>query len=145
MLVDSKKNLLEVEPIIILGADETGSNLPPATIYAAVVAELNEKNVTLFKEGNTLFIVHHKGPREGFFRAINADTARNYLENSYAFIQAAHKYGYDILHSHFENPTVLNIFKAIARNPPFPGMGYSVKEEDGGLSVTLQLGEPREV
>jgi len=144
MLVDSKKNLLEVEPIIILGADETGSNLPPATIYAAVVAELNEKNVTLFKEGNTLFIVHHKGPREGFFRAINADTARNYLENSYTFIQAAQKYGYDVLHSHFENPTVLNIFKAISRNPPFPGMGYTAKEEKGGISVTLKLGEPRE-
>jgi hypothetical protein len=144
MLVDSKKNLLEVEPIIILGADETGSNLPPATIYAAIVAELNEKNVTLFKEGNTLFIVHHKGPREGFFRAINADTARNYLENSYTFIQAAHKYGYDVLHSHFENPTVLNIFKAISRNPPFPGMGYTAKEEKGGISVTLKLGEPRE-
>lgn len=144
MLVDSKKNQLEVEPIIILGADETGSDLPPAKIYAAIVAELNEKNVTLFQEGNTLFIVHHVGPREGFFRAINADTARNYLENSYIFIQTARKYGYDVLHSHFENPTVLNIFKAISRNPPFPGMGYSVKEEKDGISVTLQLGEPRE-
>jgi hypothetical protein len=145
MLVDSKERELEVEPIIILGADELGSNMPPATIYAAVIAELNEKNVTLFKEGNTLFIVHHIGPREGFFRAINADTARNYLENSYTFIQVAQKYGYDVLHSHFENPTVLNIFKAISRNPPFPGMGYSVKKEKGGFAVTLQLGEPREV
>jgi hypothetical protein len=144
MLVDSKKRELEVEPIIILGADEVSSDLPPAKIYAAVVAELNEKNVTLFKEGNTLFIVHHIGPREGFFRAINADIAKNYLENSYTFIQVAQKYGYDVLHSHFENPTVLNIFKAIARNPPFPGMGYSVKKEKGGFSVTLKLGEPRE-
>lgn len=145
MLVDSKERELEVEPIIILGADELGSNMPPATIYAAVIAELNEKNVTLFKEGNTLFIVHHIGPREGFFRAINADIAKNYLENSYTFIQVAQKYGYDVLYSHFENPTVLNIFKAISRNPPFPGMGYSVKKEKGGFAVTLQLGEPREV
>ena len=60
MLVDSKERLLEVEPIIILGADETGSDLPPAKIYAAVVAELNEPNVTLFKEGNTLFIVQSR-------------------------------------------------------------------------------------
>ena len=74
-----------------------------------------------------------------------AQTCRLQLSMLLSFIQAARKYGYDILHSHFENPTVLNIFKAIARNPPFPGMGYSVKEEDGGLAVTLQLGEPREV
>lgn len=145
MLVDSKKTQLGVEPIIILGADETGENLPPATIYAAVLAEINQKNATLFQEGNTLFIVHHVAPREGLFRAINADIAKNYLENSYTFIQVAHKYGYDILHTEFENPTVLNIFKAIARNPPFPGMGYSVKKEDDGFFVTLKLGEPREV
>jgi hypothetical protein len=143
MLVDSKQRQLGVEPIIILGSEETGTDMPPATIYAAVVTEINQPGVTLFQEGNTLFIVHHLGPRKGSFRAINADTARNYLENSYLFIQTAYKFGYDILHSSFSNPTILNIYKAISRNPPMPDMKYSVDKSGDEIEVTLHLGKPR--
>jgi hypothetical protein len=145
MLVDSKKKELDIEPIIVLAAAETKSDLPVEKVWAAILNELNMKDVTLFREGNTLFIVHHVEPRKGFFRALNADTARNYLENSYLFIQAAQKYGYDVLYSQFDNPTVLNIFKAISRNPPFPGMGYEVQKEDDDFFVTLRLGKPREI
>jgi hypothetical protein len=145
MLVDSKKKELDIEPIIVLAAAETKSDLPVEKVWAAILNELNMENVTLFREGNTLFIVHHVEPRKGFFRALNADTARNYLENSYLFIQAAQKYGYDVLYSQFDNPTVLNIFKAISRNPPFPGMGYEVQKEDDDFFVTLRLGKPREI
>jgi hypothetical protein len=145
MLVDSKKKELDIEPIIVLAAAETKSDLPVEKVWAAILNELNMENVTLFREGNTLFIVHHIEPRKGFFRALNADTARNYLENSYLFIQAAQKYGYDVLYSQFDNPTVLNIFKAISRNPPFPGMGYEVQKEDDDFFVTLRLGKPREI
>jgi hypothetical protein len=49
------------------------------------------------------------------------------------------------LYSQFDNPTVLNIFKAISRNPPFPGMGYEVQKEDDDFFVTLRLGKPREI
>jgi hypothetical protein len=143
MLVDSKEKKLDVEPIIVMAAGETNASEPAANVWAAIVSELNQKGVTLFQEGNTLFIVHHLGPREGSFRALNADVARNYLENSYLFIQAAHRFGYDILHSEFENPTILNIFKAISRNPPMPGMGYTVQETKNGYKVTLHLGHSR--
>jgi hypothetical protein len=143
MLVDSKKKELDIEPIIVLAAAETKSDLPVEKVWAAILNELNMENVTLFREGNTLFIVHHVEPRKGFFRALNADTARNYLENSYLFIQAAQKYGYDVLYSQFDNPTVLNIFKAISRNPPFPGMGYEVQKDGDDFFVTLRLGKPR--
>lgn len=145
MLVDSKKQLLDVEPIIILSAAETKEDLAPDQVWAAVLQELNMENTTLFREGNTLFIVHHVEPRKGFFRALNADVARNYLENSYLFIQAAQKYGYDVLYTQFENPTVLNIFKAISRNPPFPDMGYEVQKDGDSYFVTLRLGQPREI
>jgi hypothetical protein len=145
MLVDSKKKELDIEPIIVLAAAETKSDLPVEKVWAAILNELNMENVTLFREGNTLFIVHHVEPRKGFFRALNADTARNYLENSYLFIQAAQKYGYDVLYSQFDNPTVLNIFKAISRNPPFPGMGYEVQKDGDDFFVTLRLGKPREI
>ena len=145
MLVDSKKKELDVEPIIVLAAAETKEDLPVEKVWAGILAELNMENVTLFREGNTLFIVHHVEPRKGFFRALNADIAKNYLENSYLFIQAAHKYGYDVLYTQFSNPTVLNIFKAISRNPPMPEMEYEVQKADDEFFVTLYLGSPREI
>lgn len=143
MLVDSKQKQLGVEPIIVISAQETKAKEPVMSVWAAVLAELNQPGVTLFQEGNTLFIVWHLGPREGMFRALNADVARNYLENSYLFMQAAYKFGYDVLHSEFEEPTILNIFKAISRNPPLPNMGYEVQKTDDGFMVTLRLGKPR--
>lgn len=143
MLVDSKKKQLGVEPIIVIAAEETKAKQPVMTVWAAVLTELNQPNTTLFQEGNTLFIIHHVAPRHGFFRAINADTARNYLENSYLFIQAAHKYGYDVLYTIFEEKTLLNIFKAIFRNPPMPNMGYKVEKMGKEFVVTLNLGKSR--
>lgn len=143
MLVDSKQKKLEVEPILVMAADETDEKADAASTWAAIIHEINQKDVLLFQEGNTLFIVHHLGPREGSFRALNADIARNYLENSYLFIQSAYKVGYDVLYSEFTNPTILNIFKAISRNPPFPNMGYEVKKQKDGFIVTLRLGTPR--
>lgn len=145
MLVDSKKKELGIEPIIVLAAAETKEDIPVINAWAAAVAEMNMKNTTLFREGNTLFIVHHVEPRVGYFRAWNADVARNYLENAYLFFQAAHKYGYDVLYTNFSDPTLLNIFKAIFRNPPLPDMDYEVTKEGDEIFVTLKLGKPREV
>lgn len=144
MLVDSKKRQLGVEPIIVIAAQETKAKEPLATIYAAILAEMNMEGSVIFQEGNTLFIIHHLGSREGMFRALNADTAQNYLQNSFVFVEAAHRMGYDVLYTDFDDPRILNIFKMIERNPPMPDMSYEAEKEDEGYSVTLYLGAPRE-
>jgi hypothetical protein len=117
MLVDSKKKQLSQEAILMIAAQETKSPHPASTIYAAMVKEMNMPGTSIVREGNTLFVIHNAEGRVGVFRALNADTARNYLESSYAFIQGAYKMGFDTLVSEFEDPTIMNIFKAISRNP----------------------------
>jgi hypothetical protein len=78
------------------------------------------------------------------FRALNADTPANYLQNSLEFIKAAGLAGFSILVSQFKDPALLQLFKYISRKPPFPGMGYSVqKMRDGGYQVTVNLGTPK--
>jgi hypothetical protein len=143
MLVDSKKKELSMEAIMMIAAQETKTPYPASTVYAAMVKEMNLPGTSIFREGNTLFIIHNAEGRTGVFRALNADTARNYLENSYTFIQAAYKMGFDTLASEFEDPTIMNIFKAISRNPPQEGMGYRAEKTKRGFRVTVKLGPKR--
>lgn len=144
MLVDSKKKQLGEQAILLIAAEETKSKYSAAQVYAAIVKEMNLRGTTVYKAGNTLFIMHHAKGRIGTFRALNADTARNYLENSYEFIQAAYKMGFDTLMTEFEDPTIINIFKAISRNPPQEQMGYRAERTKGGYRVTVKLGPKRE-
>jgi hypothetical protein len=143
MLVDSKKKQLGEQAIMMIAAQETKSPHPASTVYAAMVKEMNLPGTSTVREGNTLFVIHNAGGRVGMFRALNADTARNYLESSYAFIQAAYKMGFDTLVSDFEDPTIMNIFKAISRNPPQEGMGYKAERTASGFRVTVKLGPKR--
>jgi hypothetical protein len=143
MLVDSKEKKLGQEAIVMIAAQETKSQHPASTVYAALVKEMNLPGTSILREGNTLFVIHNAEGRVGVFRALNADTARNYLESSYAFIQAAYKMGFDTLVSDFEDPTIMNIFKAIGRNPPQEGMGYKAVRTENGFRVTVKLGPKR--
>jgi hypothetical protein len=143
MLVDSKKKMLSEEAILMIAAQETKSPHPASTVFAAMVKEMNMPGTSVIRDGNTIFVVHVGEGRVGFFRALNADTARNYLQSSYAFIQGAYKMGFDTLVSEFEDPTIMNIFKAISRNPPQEGMGYKAERTKRGFRVTVKLGPKR--
>ena len=143
MLVDSKKKQLGEQAIMMIAAQETKSPHPASAVYAAMVKEMNIPGTSTVREGNTIFIIHNAEGRVGVFRALNADTARNYLESSYAFIQGAYKMGFDVLVSEFEDPTIMNIFKAISRNPPQEGMGYRAERTGNGFRVTVKLGPKR--
>lgn len=144
MLVNSKEKQLGEQAILMIAAEETKSKYSAAQVYAALVAEMNLRGTTTYRAGNTIFMMHHAKGRVGTFRALNADTARNYLENSYEFIQAAYKMGFDTLVTEFEDPTIINIFKAISRRPPQEGMGYRAEKMEHGYRVTLKLGPQRE-
>jgi hypothetical protein len=143
MLVDSKQKKLSEQAILMIAAQETKSPHPASSVYAAIVKEMNIPGATTVREGNTIFVIHVADGRVGIFRALNADTARNYLESSYAFIQAAYKMGFDVLVSDFQDPTIMNIFKAISRNPPQEGMGYRAEKTNNGFRVTVKLGPKR--
>jgi hypothetical protein len=143
MLTDSKKKELSSEAVLMIAAQQTKSKYSAEQVYAALVKEMNMEGTSVYREGNTVFLMHHAKGRVGTFRALNADTARNYLDNSYTFIQDAYKMGFDILVSDFEDPTIMNIFKGISRNPPQEGMGYRAERTKTGFRVTVKLGPTR--
>jgi hypothetical protein len=143
MLTDSKKKKLSSDAVLMIAAQQTKSPYSPEQVYAALVKEMNMEGTSTYREGNTVFLMHHAKGRIGTFRALNADTARNYLDNSYTFIKDAYDMGFDILVSDFQDPTIMNLFKGISRNPPREGMGYRAERTKDGFRVTVKLGPAR--
>lgn len=145
MAIDSKQQMLTVKEIIENAAKESGVNRPLEEIIHMLTIELTMPQIWKCREGNTLYIVHKTAhPGVGYFRALNGDIAKNYVENGRKFVDAAYKVGFDVLVTQFQDPTILNVFKIISRDPVREGMGYSAqKTNDGGIQVTLQLGTPR--
>ena len=100
-----------------------------------------------YRYGNTVYVVHGspKNPSKGTFRALNADTAPNFMASGFAFVVDAYKNGYDTLVTQFRDQSLLNIFRNVAKNPPNPGMGYNVQMlANGEYQVALQLGQKRQ-
>jgi hypothetical protein len=144
MVVDSNEQQLSSKEIVEIATVETKTPFPPEQVYSSVLAEINQPNTRTYWFGNTIFPVIDAGNGYGFFRGLNADTADNYVNNSIEFVQKAYEDGFDILVTEFYDPTVLNIFRTIAKNPPNEDMGYSVSQGDDVYQVTLQLGARRQ-
>lgn len=143
LMVDSKIEELSPEEIIDIAARETESPYSPEQVRASVLAEAHGSGAIIMRQGNTLFIVHPspKNPGVAVFRALNADTGSNYVKNSTEFIKAIKMAGYEVLVTDFHDESILTIFRYISRNPPFPGMGYSVQRlSNGGFRATVKLG-----
>ena len=146
-MVDSKKEVLNVQQIIQIALENTDRNkkYPTQVAYLAILQELSQPNAEIKQIGNTLFEVLKGEGGKGYFKAFNADTAKNFLENSYQFCEWAYKeLGMWVLLTEFKDPTIMNIFKIIGKNPPWEGMGYQHFKMNSGLDrVVLFLGPER--
>lgn len=140
-MVDSQEQELSVDDIIGIAGMNTGADVDYQTLKAAITAELNMPNTLFLRQGNTLFIVHKAAPGVGWFRALNADTAPNYLQNSMEFIKACNKMGFKTLATNFDNPRIMRVVRYISENAPFEGMGYEAQRtKNGKFYVTVNTG-----
>jgi len=86
MIVDRNQQKLTDRDIALTAAQETGVNRPEADVMNMLTIEFALPNTWKMRNGNTIFVVHKsKEPGFGYFRALNADTAKNYLENCRVF------------------------------------------------------------
>jgi hypothetical protein len=144
-LIDSKHQELSQEEIIAIAAKETGGKYTAEQIKASLTVEAYEMNAVMIREGNTIFVVHPSPERKdvALFRAVNADTIQNYLQNSVKFAKAIGMAGFKYMVTEFEDKSLLNIFKYIGRAQPYQNMGYSIqKAKDRELyRVTVNVGD----
>lgn len=144
-MIDSNAQKLTGEQIVEIAAKNTKVDRPIKEVKEMLTIEFNMPNIWKMREGNTIFICH-KSERAGYgyFRALNADTARNFLQNSRVFADAAYKVGFDVLVTQFNDSNLLGLIKMIFRNPVREGMGYAAQKTDnGGFQVIFVLGPQR--
>jgi hypothetical protein len=156
MLVDSKKKMLDPQEILLEATRQIKSKkYSPDQVLAALITESKEKDTILMREGNTLFIVHNGKNRTALYRALNADTAQNFLNNGVEYAKAMYATGFDVMVTQFEDPTLLKIFPYMKKNRTLinkdkdgkPTMGYAVQESKGETKqyrVTTVLGPKRQ-
>jgi len=148
-MVDSRQQQLGTDEIVKIAAENTRSPYSFKQIYLMFVSELGFPNSKLYRFGNTLFVIHpsEQDSKFGIFRALNADIAENYIENSKQFTVKAMEDGFAALKVQFSDPAILKLFKMVARDEQAKGntnMGYAVgKTKDGGYSITLILDKQR--
>ena len=141
-MVDSKSEMLTPEDIIGIAGMNTGADVDYGQLVQMINAELQMPNTLFIRQGNTLFIMHKAAPGVGWFRALNADTARNFLQNSMEFIKACNRMGFQTVATNFTDPAILSVFRYISQNPPFDGMGYEAQRTaDGEFYVTVNTGK----
>lgn len=141
-MIDSKRQQLNSADIVTIALQNTQSKYPLDVAYPAVLSEMSQPNTKVKQIGNTLFVVHLGQDGTAFFKALNADTAENFLSSSKAFcIWAKKELHLETVVTEFEDRAIETLFKMISRNPPLPGMGYQVFHmKSGKTRIALSLG-----
>ena len=142
--VDSKQRELSQDEIIEIAARETGGEYTAEQVKASLGLEAYEMGALMFREGNTIFVLHQdkSNPVVGLFRALNADTVKNYINNCVQFTKAVGMMGFKYLVTQFNDPALIKITEQVYKREPFKNMEYSInKTVDGGYRVTVDLGD----
>jgi hypothetical protein len=123
-VIDSKMQMLDEDEIIGIAAQETNSPYSPEQIKAAILTEVNQLDALIIREGNTFFIVDPtNNPKVAQIRALNADTARNFIENGIKVAKALSEKGMTTLYTDFEDDSVIQILRAIGAGMGETGFG----------------------
>lgn len=141
--VDSNKQTLNLADIVTYGIENAKSGVPIQQALPAIIQELNGPNCITKQIGNTLFIVHPDKEGKGYFRALNADTAQNYIKNSGKFlVWAKEKLRMKFLVTQFKGQGIEMITKYFTKNPPIPGMQHVMFNMSNGETRLVLLLEP---
>lgn len=143
MFVDSKQEKLNASQIVMVWLRNNPKQPHPLpAMMAGILQELSDPKVKTKQFGNTLFEVIMGDGDQAFFKAFNADTGENFVDNSKLFTVWARKVlNLKVLVTEFEDEALEKLFKIISMNPPMPGMGYQVmKTNTGKTRILLNLG-----
>lgn len=143
--VDSNDKVLSLTELVLTAGYSQFSERDPRKAMMMLVAELSMPGTDHMRFGNTLYIINKGNGRNGYMRALNADTAENFMNFNKKFADSAYLMGYDNLITVFKEPSFIQIFRVIGRDPPRPEMGYELKEgKNGEYIVNFKLGPSRE-
>jgi hypothetical protein len=119
-MIDSKKRKLSAQEIILMSMKD---RLPPGVDersgLTSLLAEAKAPGAHLVQHGNTIFIGHvtDKNPTVVFGRALNMDTANNFVNNGQKYFNQLVDAGMKTYASMpFNEPQFIHAFKAFEKD-----------------------------
>lgn len=145
-VVDSTKQPLQAPEIIMTAASElNNTGRPVGNVIAALAQELAMPNTDQVQIGNTVFIGHrgkgkNKNVMEG--RALNLDTARNFMRNGLKYISYLQRKGVEYYRTDFDEKQYLTAFQFWYNKSEGTDTEIDVVQLDtGGYRAFIKIGE----
>ncbi len=145
-VVDSKQTQLEPAQIIFKAVgDSERTDYPTEVGTVALMKELTMPNVDLAQFGNTAFIGHRgKGKNKDLMwgRAINVDTAQNFINNGLRYLTHLQRIGIKRYVAEYKGDTLDNAFKVWKRYADKADTTVAVgRLSDGNSKAFITLGD----
>lgn len=117
--VDSKERQMSIPEIVIQAtATQSKRNIPLQAALLAFVKEGTMPNTEVKQYGNTVFITHFSEDRDlAVGRALNMDTARNFVANGDAYFRDLVRNGTTKFVAQFNQKSYAMAFAAFKRRP----------------------------
>jgi Flp pilus assembly CpaF family ATPase len=99
--------------------------------------------------GNTVFITHHDREAEAtvFMRAMNVDTAANFVDNTENYVVYAYGKGIKTIVTAYDDSTISSVIKAVKRrvdkNNPQLDAKLTFEQDSGQTVATIVLMKER--
>lgn len=128
--------------VIEVAAPQQAPGVPIEAVIQSIQQEIQVEGTIFEQFGNTIFIAHPDNKGAAVFRALNADTPRNYIESTYNFFQTLKQQGVRTLVTYFKDPAIITVAKGVDRlYSTDAAMGFQVaKTSDGGFRMVVDLG-----
>jgi hypothetical protein len=142
MIIDSKHKTLNFGEIISHWVHDNPNNRPDAARMTAILAELSHPNVETKQFGNTIFELIKGRDRAAYIKAINSDTAPNFIANLKLFLLwCKHVHGLRDLITRFNDPDMTRMIVATFNKAP-AGMTYKLSTaQSGATQLNIHLGD----
>lgn len=150
-IVNSKQKQLSVSELTmqVLANAYDAKKLPEGTTLPAailgMVSEMSMPNTEVMQFGNTLYIVHFKesDPTLIYFRALNLDTATNFVQNQVDFSAWAREKGVVRMVSDWTDPAINKLAElAFSRIPDASkDGGMEIRETESGYRALIKIGK----
>jgi len=149
-VVNSKQKQLGISEITmqVLANAYQDKKLPEGTTLQAailaMVSEMSMPSTEVLQFGNTLYIVHYKedDPSLIYFRALNLDTATNFVNNQVEFSEWARRKGVTRMVSDWADPAINKLAElAFKRIPDAMENGnLKIVEANGKYRAYIKIG-----
>lgn len=143
--IDSTKRLLKGPEIIFeyLQKHDTDTEHSPQEKLAAISAEITMDDADVIQFGNTAYISHYGEDNVVFMRALNVDTARNFIDNTENYVAYAFRRGVKHIATQYDDAVISTLIKRVKQNltkhNPSLKVSLTIEDAQDGYVAVVSL------